>query len=139
MLSNDDRVIYSNGSSKVYPVIQEETLSNVQSWTGDTMVSSSIQGGTHDMSDLPPRTALSSSETGSVYSVMTEHYLDQIKDREERESARRNIDYLREHGFSIHGKLIDGKYYVKFSTPTNVEVLSIKSFIKAKIRSLVQH
>jgi hypothetical protein len=137
MSSNYDRVIYSNGSCKVYPVIQEETYTDVQSWTGDTVVSSG-NGESHDMADLPPRTSLAGSDSGSVCSVLTEHYLDQIKDREERESARRNIDYLREHGFSIHGKLIDGKYYVKFSTPTGAEVLSIKSFIKAKIRKLLQ-
>jgi len=135
MSSSADQVTHY-GSYKVYPVIQEETVSNM-SWTGDTVVSSSCQGGTHDMSDLPRR-VLSDDETGSVMSVMTEHYLDQIKDREERESARRNIDYLREQGFIVHGRLVDGKYYVKFSTPTKVEVVSIKSFIKAKFRKVLQ-
>jgi hypothetical protein len=137
-MSNADQTTYF-GSVKVYPAVQEETLSNM-SWTGDTVVSSSSQGEEqHDMADLPRR-ILSDEETGSITSVMTDYYLDQIKDSEERESARRNIDYLRELGFHVHGKLVDGKYYVKFFTPTQkVEVMSVKSFIKAKIRNLVQH
>lgn len=138
-MSNADQTTYF-GSVKVYPVYQQENpmTSTVHSWTGDTQVSALSEKQEHDESELPRR-ILSSEDTASVKSAMTEHYLDQIKDREERASTRANIDFLREQGFHVRGHFVDGKYFVKFATPTKVEVMSIKSFIKAKIRDLVQH
>jgi len=69
----------------------------------------------------------------SILSVQTDYYLVQIRDREERESARRNIEYLRDMGFQVKGELHNGQYLVKFSTPAKAEVTSFKSFIKAKL------
>lgn len=137
MNENVDQALQRAGI-KIYPNADGVTVQSALSWTGDTTVSSVVPEGQFDISDLPPRN-ISSDETGSVYSVMTEHYLDQIKDREERESVRRNIDYLRELGFQVRGSLYNGKYLVKFSTPAKAEVMSLKSFIKAKISQLVQH
>jgi len=134
-MSNADQTTHF-GDYKVYPIDIGRDHESAGSWTGDTAVSSAVNGD-YDMSELPRRT-LSSESTASVHSVMTEHYLDQIKDREKRESARRNIDYLRELGFHVQGRLVDGKYFVKFSTPVKTEVMSLKSFLKARIRSVLQ-
>jgi hypothetical protein len=136
MSANVEQALHRAGI-KIYPNADGVTVQSALSWTGDTPVSSVVNQREHDISELPPR-AISSDDSGSVYSVMTEHYLDQIKDREERESVRRNIDFLREQGFQVRGSLIDGKYYVKFSTPARAEVVSLKSFIKAKISQLLQ-
>jgi len=137
MNENVDQALQRAGI-KIYPNADGVTVQSALSWTGDTPVSTVVNGEEHDISDLPPRN-ISSDESGSVYSVMTEHYLDQIKDREERESVRANIVYLREHGFTVRGSLYNGRYLVKFSTPAKAEVMSLKSFIKAKISQLVQH
>jgi hypothetical protein len=137
MSTNVEQALHRAGI-KIYPNADGVTVQSALSWTGDTPVSSVVNGREHDISELPPR-AVSSDDTGSVYSVMTEHYLDQIKDREERESVRRNIDYLRDSGFTVRGSLVDGKYYMKFSTPAKAEVMTLKSFIKAKISQLIKH
>jgi len=122
-------------------VYSQEFIQNESalSWTGDTTVSS-FKGddGWYAERELPRR-ILSHEETASVKSVMTEHYLDQIKDREERESARRNIEFLRDQGFLVRGCLLNGQYTVKFSTATKVEVMSLKEFVKAKLRQLIKH
>jgi len=83
------------------------------------------------------------SDSGSVHSVLTEHYLAQIKDREDRLSARRNLEWLRDQGYQVRGQLVDGKYYVKFSmaeAPLGAapDVMSLKSFVKAKLSVLTQ-
>lgn len=140
MQSNVEQTsVNRSGTIKVYPVIREtSTTMSSQSWTGDTDVSSHYLGDDNWYAENElPRRILSSEETASVKSVMTEHYLDQIKDREERESARRNIEFLRGQGFLVRGCLYDGQYTVKFSTPTKVEVMSLKSFVKAKLRDLL--
>jgi len=136
MLSDAEQASMRRVGIKIYPVGSERAQDNSDSSVDE--VSDNAYLNEHDMMDLPRR-VLSNEETASVTSVMTGHYLDQIKDREERESARRNIEYLREQGFIVRGHLLDGKYLVKFSTPTKVEVMTLKSFIKAKFRRLVQH
>jgi hypothetical protein len=78
------------------------------------------------------------SDSGSVHSVMTEHYLAQIKDREGRLAARRNLEWLRDSGYKVRGQLVDGKYYVSFSTPVSSDVMSLSSFVKAKFRNFFQ-
>jgi len=139
MQSNVEQASSRPGTIRVYPVLTEgQSTATVPSWSGDTDVSTLYLGddGWYTESVLPRR-ILSHEESASVRSVMTEHYLDQIKDREERESARRNIEFLRGQGFLVRGELYDGQYTVKFSTPTQVEVMSLKSFVKARLRNLL--
>jgi len=52
--------------------------------------------------------------------------------RESRESARRNIEWLRENGFAVSGVLKHGSYHVKFSTTDKSAVMSLKEFVKSK-------
>jgi len=142
MQSNAEQDSFRNAGIKIYPVpLMEGTEISTQSWTGETDVSSYLgEDEWADRKRSPVHRILSNEETASVRSVMTEHYLDQIKDREARESARRNIEYLRGLGLQVRGSICDGQYYVRFKSPSEKEeVLSLKEFFKAKIRRLVQH
>jgi len=95
--------------------------SESRSWTGNTPAPSM----TGDDGREPP------SYEGSVHSVLTEHYLAQVQDREERQCVRRNIEWLRDNGFTVKGKLINGKYCISFFTEDgNPPVMSLKQIVK---------
>jgi len=120
---------------RLTPVQEASEVSTLsaRTWTGNTNASSSeVTNG----DAVPPE--YSESDSGSVHSVMTEHYLAQIKDREGRLAARRNLEWLRDSGYKVRGQLVDGKYYVSFSTPVTSDVMSLSSFVKAKFRNFLQ-
>jgi len=102
----------------------------VLSWTGSTPTPTEEgEGG------RPP------SYEGSARSVLTDHYLSTIQDREERECARRNIEWLRDNGFTVKGKFIDGKYVVSFTDDplvVNRPVMSLRQIVKAKALLFLQ-